>query len=111
MEEVEQYILQVQNNPDVIDEYPMNNSEICFQIAICEVFYHNIWHINPVLVEVDMEFYHSFPIVQNILGDMTRLESVAMSRDNANTTTTASTTVTPTAADQPQFKICTEKDT
>ena len=72
-DEVNQYLQQVQNNPD-LDEFPMNNLMIRTQIAECEVAYYKIWHTDPVLAEVDMEYYHSLPPVQILLGgdDKTR---------------------------------------
>ena len=96
----------MQNNPDR-DEFPMNNLTIRIQIAECEVAYYNIRHTNPVLAEVTMEFYHRLPPVQVLLGEMTRLESLAMSLE-ANNTKPTTTTIT---ADQPQPKFCTNKDT
>ena len=43
VEEVEQYLQHLQNNPDR-DEFPMNNSTIRTQIAECEVAYYKIRH-------------------------------------------------------------------
>ena len=77
----------------------MNNPTIQLQITCCKVTYYKIRHINPVLVEVDMEFYHSLPTVQKVLKEMIRLESVAMSLKASNitsATTTMTTTPTPT---------------
>ena len=75
----------------------MNNLPIRTQIAQCEVAYYKIQNTNPVLADIDMEFYHSLPPVQALLGEMTRLESLAVklaandnnTTDNTNTTTTA----------------------
>mmetsp|Transcript_1345 Transcript_1345/g.1482 ORF Transcript_1345/g.1482 Transcript_1345/m.1482 type:complete len:113 (-) Transcript_1345:202-540(-) len=85
----------------------MNNPTIRTQIAECEVAYYKIRHTNPVLADVDMEFYHSSPPVQVLLGEMTRLESLAMSLKGNNTKPTA----TATTVDQPQPKLCTNKVT
>jgi len=57
----------------------MNNLTIRTQIAKCKVAYYKIRHTNPVLAEVTMEFYHSLPPVHFLLGEMIRLESLAMS--------------------------------
>jgi len=100
VEEVERYLQHVQNNPDA-DEFPMNNPTISKQIAVCEVAYYKIRYINPVLAEVDMDFYHSLPPVQKLLGEMTRQESLTMSLEVSDTTTTKTVTLTPTA-DQPK---------
>ena len=78
MNEVNQYLHHVQNNPD-LDEFPMNNLTTRTQIAKCEFAYYKIRHTTPVLAEVDMEFYHSLPPVQVLLREMTRLESMATS--------------------------------
>jgi len=51
----------------------MNNLTIHTQIAEREVAYYKTRHMNPVLAEVDMEFYHSLPPVQVLLREMTRL--------------------------------------
>ena len=58
VDEVNRYLQHVQNNPG-LDEFLMNNQTIRTQIAECEVVYYKIRHTNPVLAEVDMEFYHS----------------------------------------------------
>ena len=47
-----------------------------------------------MLAEVDMEFYHSLPPVQEILGEMTRLEILATSHKESNITTATTTTIT-----------------
>ena len=66
----------------------------------------------PIFAEVDMEFYHSLPSVQVLLGEMTRLESVAMSLkastiiNTGTTITTTNTTATPIST----TVNCTEKD-
>ena len=67
MKEVEQYLQHLQNNPDQ-DNFPMSNPSIRTQIAECEVAYYKIRHTNPVLAEVDMEFYHRLPPVQKFSG-------------------------------------------
>ena len=109
VKEVKRYLQHVQNNPD-LDEFPMNKPTICTEIAECEVAYYKLWHINPVLAEVDMKFYHSLPPVQVLLGEMIGLESLAMRlkandiKTTTNTTTTITTTLTHTA-DRPQTKI------
>ena len=106
-------MLHLQNNPD-LDEFPMTNPTIRTQIAECEVAYYKIRHTNPVLAEVDMEFYHSLPPVQVLLGEMTRLESLTMRLEANNIKTTTNTTSTTTAThtvDQLQSKINTDKDT
>jgi len=91
--EVNQYLQHVQNNPE-FDEFPMNNLPIRTQIAEREVVYYKIRQTNPILAEVDMEFYHSLPPVQVLLGEMTRLESKAMRLDATARDTTATTTTT-----------------
>ena len=91
VEEVNRYLQHVQNNPD-LDEFPMNNLPIRTQIAQCEVEYYKMRNTNPVLAEVDMDFYHSLPPVQALLGKMTRLESLAMREANETTTTTTTPT-------------------
>jgi len=106
LEEVERYLQHLQNNPDH-DDFPMSNPTIRTQIAECEVAYYKIWHINPVLADVATEFYHSLPPIQVLLGEMRRLESLAMSLEANNTKPTATTTT----ADRPQPKHCTNKDT
>jgi len=58
-------------------------------------------------MDVAMEFYHSLPPVQVLLGEMTRLERLAMSLE-ANKTKPITTTTT---ADQPQPKPSANKDT
>merc|ERR1712238_552106 len=105
VEEIQRYMLHLRNNPD-LDEFPMNNITIRTQIAKCEVAYYKIRHTNPVLAEVDMEFYHSLPPVQVLLGEMTRLESKAMrleANDINNAGPTISTT-TSTTVNQPTPK-------
>ena len=72
----------------------MNNPTIRTQIVECEVAYYKIRHTNPVLAEVNMEFYHSLPPMQVLLGVMTRLESLAMRLKVNNIKTTANTTTT-----------------
>merc|ERR1712238_268198 len=119
-DEVNRYLQHVENNPK-LDEFPMNNITIRTQIAECEVAYYKIRHTHPVLAEVDMEFYHSLPPVQVLLGEMTRLESKAMRLEandinNAGPTisTTTSTTVISTCKpteDRQQSKNSTRKDT
>ena len=94
-------MLHLKNNPDKY-EFLMNNRTIRIQIAVLEVQYFKTRHINPVLVEVDMEFYHSLPPVQEILEEMTRLERLTISLKEINittatTTTTGTLTPTPTA--------------
>jgi len=88
---VNRYLQHVQSNPE-FDEFPMNNLPVHTQIAEPEVAYYKIRHTNPVLAEVDMEFYHSLPPVQELLGEMTRLECLAMRRANKSTTTTTTLT-------------------
>ena len=105
MDEVNRYLQHVQNNPE-LDEFPMNNTTIRTQIAEYEVAYYKIRHTNPVLAEVDMNFNHSFPPVQVLLGEMTRLVN--------NITPTTNTTITTTAtytANRPHPKTHTDKDT
>ena len=87
----------------------MNNPTIRTQIAECEVAYYKIRHTNPVLAEVDMEFYHSLPPVQVLLGEMTRLESEAMRLDATarDTTATTTTTVRPNVNDTNKDTILT----
>ena len=109
VEEVNQYLQHVQSNPD-LDEFPMKNPTICTQIAECEVAYYKIRHTNPVLAEVDMEFYHSLPPVQVLLREITRLESLAMKLEATNTKTTTNTTNSTTTT-RPKPKIYTETDT
>ena len=100
MAEVNRYLQHVQNNSK-LDEFPMNNPTIRTQIAECEVAYYKIWHTNPILAEVDIEFYHSLPPVQVLLEEMTRLANLAMSLEkNANVGPTISTT-TGTTVHQP----------
>mmetsp|Transcript_21871 Transcript_21871/g.22191 ORF Transcript_21871/g.22191 Transcript_21871/m.22191 type:complete len:99 (+) Transcript_21871:3-299(+) len=70
-------MLQLQNNPD-IDEFLMNNQTIRLQIAVLEFEYLKTRHLNPVLADVDMEFYHSLLPVQELLGEMIRLERFAI---------------------------------
>ena len=77
VEEIQRYMVHLRNNPEC-DEFPMNNIAIRTQIAKCEVAYYKILHTNPVLAEVDMEFYHSLPPIQVLLREMTRLEILAM---------------------------------
>ena len=91
----------------------MNNREIRLQITVCEVHYYKIRHINPVLAEVNMGFYHSLPIVQKLLEKMIRLKRLAMSfkvSDNINTTTTTSNTTSTITTPTPTTVNCTEKD-
>ena len=113
MEEVKQSLQHVQNNPD-LDKFPMNNPTIRTQIVEFEVAYYKIRHTNPVLAEVDTDFYYSLPPVQVLLGEMTRLESLAMQL-KANDIKTTTNTTTPTTAthtaDQLQPKTYTDKDT
>mmetsp|Transcript_5966 Transcript_5966/g.6690 ORF Transcript_5966/g.6690 Transcript_5966/m.6690 type:complete len:94 (-) Transcript_5966:373-654(-) len=89
----------------------MSNPTIHTQIAECEVAYYKIVphtrHINPALADSTMQFYHSLPPVQVLLGEMTRLERLAMSLE-ANKTKPITTTTT---ADQPQPKPSANKDT
>jgi len=106
VEEVEQYLQHIQNNPDR-DNFPMNNLTIRTQITECEVAYLKIYHTDPVLAEVTMEFYHSLPPVHFLLGKMTRLGSLAMSLEANNTKPITTTTTT----DQSQPKRYTNKDT
>ena len=96
VEEIQQYMLHLRNNSDY-DKFPMNNITICTQIAECEVAYYKIRHTNPVLAEVDMEFYHSLPPVQVLLGEMTKLERLAMQLEVNNITPTTNTTTTSIA--------------
>ena len=91
VDKVEQYLQHIQNNPDW-DEFPTKNPTIRTQIAECEVSFYKICHTNPVLAEVAMEFYQSLPPVQVLLGDITRLESLAMSLKANNTKPTNTTT-------------------
>ena len=86
-------MIHLRNNPD-LDEFPMNNITIRTQIAECEVAYYKIRHTNPVLADVDMEFYHSVPPVQLLLGEMTRLENKALRLDAKARDTTATITTT-----------------
>ena len=93
-------MLNLQNNPK-LDKFPMNNQTIRLQITALEVEYYKTRHIKPVLADVDMEFYHSLQPVQEILGEMARLESLAMrlkaaASDTTATTTTTTMTQTPT---------------
>jgi len=92
MKEVKRYLQHIQNNPD-LDKFPMSNPTIRTQIVECAVTYYKIRHTNPVLADVDMEFYHSLPPVQVLLGEMTRLKSLAMSL-KANNTKPITTTTT-----------------
>ena len=79
----------------------MNNLVMCTQIAECEVTYYKFRHTIPCLAEVTMEYYHSLPSVQVLLGEMTRLENLAMSlEENENAGPTISTT-TGTTVHQP----------
>ena len=87
-----------------------NNSTIRTQIAECEVAYYKIRHTNPVLAEVDMDFYHSLPPVQVLLGEMTRLESLAMKLEANNIKPTSNTTICTTAT-RSQPTIHTDTDT
>ena len=89
-------MLHLQNNPD-LDEFPMTNPTIRTQIAEYEVAYYKIQYTNPILAEVDLEFYHSLPPVQILLGEMTILESLAMGLKVNNVTPTTNTTTTTTA--------------
>ena len=107
MEEVEQYLQHIQNNPD-LDDFPMINLTIRTQITECEIAYYKICCTNPVLADVDMDFYHTLPPVQVLLNEMTRLEGLAMSLKANNTKLITTTTTT---ADQPQPTLCTNKDT
>ena len=78
----------------------MNNPTISLQITVLEVEYLKLRYINPVLVEADMESYHSLPPVQKLLKEMTRLENLVMRLKLSNTTTTTTTpTPTPTTTD------------
>ena len=89
----------------------MNNlPPIRTQIAQCEVAYYKIQHTNPVLAEVDMEFYHSLPPVQVLLEEMTRLESLAMKLEANDNKTTTNTTNSMTTT-RPKPKIHTETNT
>ena len=108
MKEVNQYLQHVQNNPD-LDDFPMNNLPIRTQIAECEVAYYKIWYTNPVLAKVDMDFYHSLPPVQVLLGEMTRLESLTMQLEAKNIKTTSNTIICTTAT-RLQPKIHTDTD-
>ena len=96
MEEVNQYLQHVQNNLDQ-DEFPMNNLPHRTQIAQCEFEYYKMRNTNPVLVKVNMDFYHSLPPVQVLLGEMIRLESLTMKLAANNNDTTNNTTTTTTA--------------
>ena len=91
----------------------MNNLPIRTQIAECEVAYNKIRRTNPVLAEVDMEFYHSLPPVQVLLGEMIRLDSLAILEANdINTTTNITPTMTAThTATIPQPKNRTGNNT
>jgi len=92
----------------------MKNLPIRTQIARCEVEYYKIRNTNPVLAEVDMDFYHSLPPVQVLLGEMTRLEGLAMklaANDNDTTNNTNTTTTTTHTADRLQPNRHTNKDT
>ena len=60
-----------------------------------------------MLAEVTMEFYHSLPPVQVLLGEMTRLERLATSLEANNTKPIPTTTTT----DRSQLKRGTNKDT
>ena len=75
----------------------MNNLKIRTQIAECEVAYYKTQHTDPVLAEVDMEFYHSLPPIQVPFGEMTRLESLAMKLEANNIKITSNTTICTTA--------------
>ena len=70
----------------------MNNLTIRTHISECEVACYKIRHTNPILAEMDMEFYHSLPPVQVFLGEMTRLESLAIRLEGNNHTTVTTTT-------------------
>ena len=89
----------------------MSNPTIRTQIAECEVAYYKIVphtrHINPALADSTMQFYHSLPPVQVLLGEMTRLERLAMSLEANNTKPSTTTTTT----DRSQPKRRTNKDT
>ena len=87
-------ILQYVQNNFAYNDFPMNNLEKCLQILVYEVHYYRIWHINSVLAEVDMEFYHSWPIIQKYFRGMTWLESLAMSLKNSDNTNVTTTTIT-----------------
>ena len=87
-------MLQLQNNPD-ISEFPINNQTIRLQIAVLEVEYLKTRHINPVLADVKMDFYHSLPPVQELLGEIIQLERLAM-RLEGNITNDTTTTLAPT---------------
>ena len=54
-----------------------NYQTIRLQITVLEVEYLKTRHMNPVLAEVKIEFYHSLPPVEEILGEMPRLERLA----------------------------------
>ena len=63
---------------------------------------------------MDMELYHSLPPVQVLLGEMTRLENLAMRlevNDITPTTNTATTTTATHTADRQHPKIHPDKDT
>ena len=62
----------------------MNNLKIRTQIAECEVAYYKTQHTDPVLAEVDMEFYHSLSPVQALLGEMKELKSLVMELEANN---------------------------
>ena len=96
LEEVNSYLQHVENNPE-LDEFLMNNITIRRQIAKCEVAYYKIRHTHPVLVEVDMIFYHSLSSVQLLLGEISRLKSFAMSFKATNIRTTSNKTMCTTA--------------
>ena len=106
-------MLNLQNNPK-LDKFPMNNQTIRLQIAVLEVKYYKTRHINLVLAEEDMKFYYSLQSVQEILGEMTRLEGLAMklaANDNDTTNNTNTTTTTTHTADRLQPNLHTNKDT
>ena len=95
VEEVERYLQHEQNNPD-LDKFLINNPTIHTKITECEVAYYKIRHTNLVLAEVDMDFYHSLPPVQVLLGEMTGLESLAIPLEANNIKTTTNTTTLTT---------------
>ena len=113
LKEVKRYLQHIQHNP-YLDEFPINISTICTQIVKWGGAYYKIRHTNPVLAEVDMEFYHSLPPVQVLFGERTRLESLTAKLEANNIETNTNNTISTTpmhTADQPQPKIHTDKDT
>ena len=92
VEEVQRFMLHLRNNPD-LEEYLMNNPTIRTKFAEYEVAYFKIQHKNPILAEVDIEFYHSLPPVQVLFVVMTGQASKAMNLEGNNIKPTSNTTI------------------